>query len=149
MLRILLAITNDKARSSFEMVLDNCPFNVKVIEAASFKSATEKFEAKGPFDLVLMLHNSEKMNAEDFYLFTKGKQTNTAFLVVSDENLDNCTGLASFKTDHKFNKMLKLSTSTGELTRKLGEIFKDKTNLNFTYEEIDYKKNSYFLFFAL
>ncbi|MCO4794195.1 MAG: HD domain-containing protein [Bacteriovoracaceae bacterium] len=149
MLRILLAISNDKARSSFEMVLDNCPFNVSVVESASLRSSMEKFDSKGPFDLVLMLHHPEKMNAEDFYIFAKEKSDRTAFFIISDESLDSYVGLSSFKTDHKFNTVLPLSTSTGQLTAKIGEVFQDKTNLNFTYEEVDYKKirTSYFLRF--
>lgn len=149
MLRILLAISNDKARSSFEMVLDNCPFNVSVIEAANSKMASEKFESKGPFDLVLMLHHAEKMNAEEFYLFTRDKNDKTNFFIVSDEKVDQLPGLASFNTDRKFNEVIPLSTSTSQLTSKIAEIYKDKTNLSFTYEEVDYKKvrTSYFLRF--
>ncbi len=149
MLRILLAISNDKARSSFEMVLDNCPFNVSVIEAASMSKATEKFESKGPFDLVLMLHNAEKMNAADFYVYGKDKSDKTNYFIVSDEKLDGLPGMAGFNTDRKFNEIIPLSTSTSQLTQKIAEIFKDKTNLSFTYEEVEYKKirTSYFLRF--
>jgi hypothetical protein len=147
MLRILLAISNDKARSSFEMVLDNCPFNVSVIEAASFKKSTERFDEKGPFDLVLMLHHAEKMNAEDFYLYAKDKNDKTNFFIISDENIESLPSLAGFVTDRKFNKIIPLSTSTSQLTQKIAQIYQEKTNLSFTYEEVEYKKirTSYFL----
>lgn len=149
MLRILLAISNDKARSSFEMVLDNCPFNVSVIEAASFKKSTERFDEKGPFDLVLMLHHAEKMNAEDFYLYAKDKNDKTNFFIISDENIESLPSLAGFVTDRKFNKIIPLSTSTSQLTQKIAQIYQEKTNLSFTYEEVEYKKirTSYFLRF--
>lgn len=149
MLRILLAISNDKARSSFEMVLDNCPFNVSVIEAASLKKSMERFDEKGPFDLVLMLHNAEKMNAEDFYLYARDKNDKTNFFIISDENIESLPGLAGFVTDRKFNEIIPLSTSTSQLTQKIAEIYQEKTNLSFTYEEVEYKKirTSYFLRF--
>ena len=96
-----------------------------------------------------MLHNAEKMNAEEFYLFAKKKSEKTNFLIISDEKVDSLPGLSGFTTDRKFNEIIPLSTSTSQLTQKIAEIYKDKTNLNFTYEEVEYKKirTSYFLRF--
>ncbi len=130
-LDILLVQNNDELRDCFSLFLDNLPFDVTVFETASIERADEVLKKGKQFDLVVVGHITGLLDGS--YLKNEIRKLNpeTPIIINSDENIN---------ADDSFVLQIPYNSSGVTLSEQALELFKNIKDLNYNYEEEEYKK---------
>lgn len=139
-MKILFIEAHDLIRQRFTLCLDNLPLDIEVVEVANEKEAIEQLRSHGPFELVICGHEPEKFDAAIFYAKASQSGLNIPFILLSNEDLNARAELqGSFKKE-ALNRIIAKTSTSKEFARKIWHVIKSKNNLNFEYEEEEYKK---------
>lgn len=139
-MKILFIEAQDLIRQRFTLCLDNLPLDIEVVEAASEKGALEHLRSNGPFELVICGHEPGRFDAAAFYASINQIDLGIPFIILSNEDLNSRSELQGNFKKNPLNRILSKKSTSKDFTRKIWEVIKVKNNLNFEYEEEEYKK---------
>ncbi len=139
-MKILFIESHDLIRQRFTLCLDNLPLDIEVVEVASEAAATEALAKNGPFELIICGHDQQRFNAAAFYAKINPADLEIPFIILGEAELGNASELQGNFKRNPLNLIISKKSTSKDFSTRIWSVIKKKNNLNFEYEEEEYKK---------
>ncbi len=139
-MKILFIEAHDLIRQRFTLCLDNLPLDIEVVEVASEAAAVSALNEKGPFELIICGHDPERFNAPSFYAKINPVDLAIPFIVLGDGDIASANELQGNFKKNPLNLIISKKSTSKDFSTRIWSVIKSKNNLNFEYEEEEYKK---------